>query len=85
MKTLAFAALVLLSSLSLAGPGDTVYYAKKGKVYHTESCSYLKHSVKIKSTVKEATAKGLRPCTRCHPPTMAAGISDIVGGISLAA
>ena len=44
-----------------------VYYTKTGKKYHLINCPYLSHS-KIKTTVKEAKAKGLTPCSRCKPP-----------------
>ena len=42
---------------------ETVYRTRTGKKYHKENCSYLKS--KIETTVIEATAMGLEPCSRC--------------------
>ena len=48
--------------------GETiVYITKSGKKYHTEGCSYLKKS-KIPIKLKEAKAKGYKPCSKCQPP-----------------
>ncbi|PHV71926.1 MBL fold hydrolase [Sporanaerobium hydrogeniformans] len=45
---------------------STVYITKTGKKYHKDGCSSLSSS-KIKSTVKDAKAKGLTPCDKCKP------------------
>lgn len=44
-----------------------VYSTRTGKCYHNAGCSCLRKS-KIKTTVKNAKAAGLRPCKRCNPP-----------------
>lgn len=67
-------AIVLLISLSnivvLAASGDTIVYrTKTGECYHTKSCSYLKKT-SFTLTLQEAVNMGLRPCSRCHPPTL---------------
>ena len=43
-----------------------VYRTKTGKKYHRSGCSYLKS--KIQTTVSEAQAMGLGPCSGCNPP-----------------
>lgn len=43
-----------------------VYRTKTGKKYHNGGCTYLKS--KIQTTVSEAKAMGLTPCSRCNPP-----------------
>lgn len=43
-----------------------VYRTRTGKKYHRSGCSYLKS--KIQTTVSEAKAIGLDPCSRCTPP-----------------
>lgn len=43
-----------------------VYRTKSGTKYHSDGCSYLKS--KIQTTVEEAKAMGLTPCSRCNPP-----------------
>lgn len=45
----------------------TVYITKTGKKYHRDGCRSLSQS-KIKTTLKEAKAKGYTPCKVCHPP-----------------
>ena len=45
---------------------QTVYITRTGKKYHRDGCSYLKS--RIESTVSEAKAMGLGPCSRCKPP-----------------
>ena len=44
----------------------SVYRTKTGSKYHRSGCSYLKS--KIPTTVGEAQAMGLGPCSRCNPP-----------------
>lgn len=44
-----------------------VYITKTGKKYHLSNCPYLNQS-KIKTTLKDAKAKKLTPCSRCNPP-----------------
>ena len=43
-----------------------VYITKTGSKYHRDGCSYLKS--KIQTTVTEAKAQGLTPCSKCNPP-----------------
>ncbi len=43
-----------------------VYKTRTGSKYHRTGCSYLKS--KIETTVGEAQAIGLGPCSRCSPP-----------------
>ena len=45
---------------------EVVYRTNTGKKYHRSGCSYLKS--KIETTVSEAQAMGLAPCSRCNPP-----------------
>ena len=45
---------------------EVVYRTNTGKKYHRSGCSYLKS--KIATTVSEAQAMGLAPCSRCNPP-----------------
>ncbi len=44
---------------------QVVYRTRTGSKYHREGCSYLKS--KIETTVSEAQAMGLGPCSRCNP------------------
>ena len=43
-----------------------VYRTRTGKKYHRAGCSYLKSI--IETTVSEAQAMGLGPCSKCNPP-----------------
>ena len=43
-----------------------VYITRTGSKFHRDGCSYLKS--RIESTVSEAKAMGLGPCSRCKPP-----------------
>lgn len=45
---------------------QVVYRTRTGKKYHRAGCSYLKS--KIETTVSDAQAMGLGPCSRCNPP-----------------
>ena len=45
---------------------QVVYRTRTGKKYHRAGCSYLKSI--IETTVSEAKAMGLGPCSRCTPP-----------------
>jgi len=45
---------------------QVVYRTRTGKKYHRAGCSYLKSI--IETTVSEAQAMGLGPCSRCNPP-----------------
>lgn len=45
---------------------QVVYRTKTGKKYHRTGCSYLKSI--IETTVSEAQAMGLGPCSICNPP-----------------
>ena len=45
---------------------QVVYRTRTGKKCHRSGCSYLKS--KIETTVSEAQAMGLGPCSRCNPP-----------------
>lgn len=46
----------------------TVYITNTGKCYHNAGCSSLKKS-QIATTVADAQARGLRPCSKCNPPS----------------
>lgn len=63
--------LVLVILLFLAAAtvqaAETVYTTKGGAKYHLAGCQHLKHS-SIETTLAEAKAKGLGPCSRCRPP-----------------
>ena len=57
------------ATYSLAASGDrTVYITKTGKCYHESYCSSLKSS--IETTLSSAVERGLRPCSKCNPPTL---------------
>jgi competence protein ComEC len=45
----------------------TVYTTKTGSKYHADGCSSLSKS-KIPISLSDAKAKGLTPCSKCHPP-----------------
>ena len=45
---------------------QVVYRTRTGKKYHRSGCSYLKSI--IETTVSEAQAMGLGPCSVCNPP-----------------
>jgi hypothetical protein len=52
---------------STAGIADTrVYVTETGECYHRGDCQYLSHS-KIPISLKEAKARGYRPCSVCEP------------------
>ena len=56
------------SGLSSSASGSTiVYITATGECYHRDGCRYLSHS-KIAITLKEAKARGYRPCKVCRPP-----------------
>lgn len=61
--------LVAASGHASADDGKTIVYrTKTGECYHRENCSYLRSSIPI--TLEVAVAYGLRPCSRCKPPTL---------------
>jgi len=45
----------------------TVYMTNTGTKYHVDGCTYLNKS-KIPISLGDAKAKGLTPCSKCHPP-----------------
>lgn len=55
------------NSKNTATSKTEVYITNSGKKYHLSTCSTLSSS-KIKTTIKEAKAKGLTPCAKCNPP-----------------
>lgn len=46
---------------------QTVYITRTGKCYHTAGCSSLRKS-KEAISLADAKARGLKPCSKCHPP-----------------
>ena len=48
---------------------QTVYRTRTGNKYHRLGCSYLRSSA-IPTTLRDAVAAGLTPCSRCSPPTI---------------
>ena len=56
------------ASSSTASGGTTVYITETGECYHRSGCRYLSHS-KIQISLKEAKARGYRPCSVCRPPS----------------
>ena len=48
------------------GSEHIVYKTDTGSKYHSAFCRYLKDSC-IKTTIEEAEAQGLEPCSRCTP------------------
>lgn len=44
----------------------TVYITKTGDCYHSDGCSSLRKS-KIETTLKNATDRGYRACSKCNP------------------
>jgi competence protein ComEC len=55
------------TNTATSNASKVVYITKTGKRYHLAGCSSLSRS-KIKTTVREAKAKGLTPCNNCNPP-----------------
>lgn len=55
------------SAAGSGGGGTTVYITETGECYHRGDCRYLSHS-KIKISLKDAKARGYRPCSVCDPP-----------------
>ena len=54
------------SSTEAEPVSPTVYRTRTGEKYHREGCYHLKS--KFETTVAEAKASGLKPCSRCNPP-----------------
>ena len=54
-------------SSNATNQNETVYATKSGNCYHTAGCSSLRKS-KEAITLGEAKARGLKPCSKCHPP-----------------
>ena len=54
------------TAVSNDNTSQTVYITRTGSKFHRDGCSYLKS--RIESTVSEAKAMGLTPCSRCQPP-----------------
>ena len=50
----------------LAKKEEVVYVTRRGKKYHKETCPFIKNRDTVSMSVKEAEAKGLKPCGRCH-------------------
>jgi competence protein ComEC len=50
-----------------ASRATIVYTTETGECYHRDGCRYLSHS-RIPITLKEARARGYRPCSVCRPP-----------------
>jgi len=49
------------------GDDVVVYITSTGSKYHQANCRYLSKS-KIPISLKDAKARGLQPCSVCHPP-----------------
>lgn len=45
---------------------EVVYATKRGKKYHKETCPFIQNRDTVSMSVKDAEAKGLKPCGRCH-------------------
>ncbi|MCR5034352.1 MAG: hypothetical protein K6B42_02905 [Clostridia bacterium] len=55
------------SALDTSSSDDRIVYrTETGEKYHSYGCSYLSRSC-IEITLSEALARGLEPCSRCHP------------------
>jgi competence protein ComEC len=52
---------------SSGGGSGKVYITETGECYHRAGCRYLSHS-KIAISLKDAKARGYRPCSVCDPP-----------------
>lgn len=64
-----FTSVILLTSVVYGASGDTIVHrTKTGECYHKAGCSYLKSDIEV--TLSDAIELGLRPCSRCHPPTL---------------
>lgn len=63
MKKYVFLLTLLL--LAFICQAQTVYKTKTGSKYHVQTCHYLKSY--IQTTVAEAQAEGLSPCSVCSP------------------
>lgn len=46
---------------------NEIYKTETGEKYHLEDCRYLRKS-KFATTLSEAKAAGLGPCSVCNPP-----------------
>ena len=46
---------------------EIVYLTRTGVKYHKNGCQHLSIS-KMETTLGDAKAKGLKPCSRCNPP-----------------
>ena len=57
-----------VSSSTAGGGATTVYITETGECYHRSGCRYLSHS-KIPISLKDAKARGYRPCSVCRPPS----------------
>ena len=55
------------ASNAATNQNQTVYATKSGNCYHTAGCSSLRKS-KIAISLADAKARGLKPCSKCHPP-----------------
>ncbi|QHQ62758.1 hypothetical protein Ana3638_19880 [Anaerocolumna sedimenticola] len=56
-----------IKSVKSTDNSTIVYITKTGKKYHLPNCPYLSQS-KIKTSLNDAKAKNLTPCSRCNPP-----------------
>lgn len=57
-----------MTARSTAGASTRVYVTATGECYHRGACRYLSKS-KIAISLKDAQARGYRPCSVCKPPT----------------
>jgi methylphosphotriester-DNA--protein-cysteine methyltransferase len=52
---------------SSSGGNQTVYVTATGECYHRSGCRHLSKS-RIPIKLKDAKARGYRPCSVCDPP-----------------
>ena len=82
---LIFIAALAITAYAATAPGDTlVYRTASGKKYHTMTCSQLNGKESIEITLEEAVKKGLEPCSKCNPPTLASGSTEAAASSSSA-
>ncbi len=87
LLALIFIFALAITAYAATAPGDTlVYRTASGKKYHTMTCSQLNGKESFEITLEEAVKKGLEPCSKCNPPTLASeGGSAVTTGTSSAA
>ena len=64
-KVIALALCAIFLSVSANAFADNVFKTKNGKKYHTADCPLIQSKNPQEVSLKEATEKGLKPCSKC--------------------